>query len=145
MNKAVSIIKLLLVENSVEEAERLASVLRNAGITVRATHIKNAAELEAQLQTQTLDMILVNIASTAPTLAETVQLAHRGGKDIAVVALLDKLSEDDITHALQAAANAEPALKDPQEAPIIVSTTWWAGPLSVRLPSISAVIRPAVP
>ncbi len=106
MNKAVSIIKLLLVENSVEEAERLASVLRNAGITVRASHIKNATELEAQLQAQTPDMIFIAIASSAPTLAETVQLAHRGGKDIAVVALLDKLSEDDITHALQAAANA---------------------------------------
>ena len=106
MNKAVSIIKLLLVENSVEEAERLASVLRNAGITVRATHIKNAAELEAQLQAQTPDMIFVNIASTSPKLAEAVQLAHRGGKDIAVIALLDTLSEDDVTHALQAAANA---------------------------------------
>src|SRR3984893_17575617 len=48
------------------------------------------------------------------------------------------------------AVTAEPALKPNQpthssEAPIMVSTTLWGGPVSLRLPSISAAIRPAVP
>src|SRR5258708_17278343 len=52
--------------------------------------------------------------------------------------------------ACRPAVTAEPALKPNQpthskEAPIIVSTTLWAGPVSVRLPSIRAHIRPAVP
>ena len=52
--------------------------------------------------------------------------------------------------ACRPAVTADPALKPNQpthskEAPIMVSTTLWAGPVSVRLPSISAVIRPAVP
>ncbi len=48
------------------------------------------------------------------------------------------------------ALTAEPALKPNQpthssEAPIKVSTILWAGPVSLRLPSTSAAIRPAVP
>src|SRR6516225_7314029 len=52
--------------------------------------------------------------------------------------------------ACRPAVTAEPALKPNQpthrsEAPIMVSTMLWAGPVSLRLPSIKAVIRPAVP
>src|SRR5260370_12602566 len=52
--------------------------------------------------------------------------------------------------ACRPALTAEPALKPNQpthsrEAPIIVSTTLWAGPVSVRLPSMMAAISPAVP
>src|ERR1700733_13093317 len=52
--------------------------------------------------------------------------------------------------ACRPAVTAEPALKPNQpthssEAPIMVSTMLWAGPVSLRLPSISAHMRPAVP
>ena len=52
--------------------------------------------------------------------------------------------------ACRPALVAEPALKPNQpthksEAPMKVSTMLWAGPVSLRLPSISAHIRPAVP
>src|ERR1700738_3714245 len=52
--------------------------------------------------------------------------------------------------ACRPALTAEPALKPNQpthsiEAPIIVSTMLWAGPVSLRLPSIRQHIRPAVP
>src|SRR5215469_9081330 len=48
------------------------------------------------------------------------------------------------------AETAEPALKPNQpthssEAPMKVSTTLCAGPVSLRLPSINAVIKPATP
>ena len=52
--------------------------------------------------------------------------------------------------ACRPALTAEPALKPNQpthssEAPIMVITMLWGGPVSVRLPSIRAHIRPAVP
>src|SRR5262249_737923 len=48
------------------------------------------------------------------------------------------------------ADTAEPALKPNQpthsnEAPINVSTMLWAGPVSLRLPTMRAAMRPAVP
>src|SRR5437879_11902514 len=52
--------------------------------------------------------------------------------------------------ACRPAVTAEPALKPNQpthssEAPMNVYTMLWAGPVSLRLPSIRAHIRPAVP
>src|SRR5215467_7418081 len=52
--------------------------------------------------------------------------------------------------AWRPAVTAEPALNPNQpthskDAPISVNTTLWGGPVSVRLPSTSAAIRPAVP
>src|SRR4249920_2216569 len=100
MIKPANIIKLLLVEDSLEDAERLTSVLRNAGITVRAAQARNAAEFETQLQTQTPDLILIGVANASPTLGAAVNTAKRGGKDISVIALLDALTEDDVSSAL---------------------------------------------
>ena len=74
MSKPTDVIKLLLVEDSVEDAERLTSILRNAGIAVRAVQARNADELEAQLQTQTPDLIL---SGSAVELGEVVAAAIR--------------------------------------------------------------------
>jgi diguanylate cyclase (GGDEF)-like protein/PAS domain S-box-containing protein len=98
MSKPTDVIKLLLVEESVEDAERLTSILRNAGIAVRAVQARNADELEAQLQTQTPDLIL---SGSAVELGEVVAAANRGGKDIAVVAILETITGDSVTDAFR--------------------------------------------
>ena len=49
MSKQDNVIKLLLIEDSVEEAEQLISMLRNGGIAVRPARAANAAELEKQV------------------------------------------------------------------------------------------------
>jgi diguanylate cyclase (GGDEF)-like protein/PAS domain S-box-containing protein len=105
MSNTVEAIKVLLVEDSLEEAERLPSMLRNAGITVRATHAHDAAELDSQLLAQTPDLILFGTTASL-ALADVVQAAGRGGKDIASIVLLDVLSEDAISDALHTGANA---------------------------------------
>jgi len=102
----VPIIKLLLIEDSVENAERLTSMLRNAGISVRAALASNAAEFETQMQAQTPDIVLINSKSTSPNVAGAVQAASRGGKDVSVVVVLDALREEDISNALRDAAHA---------------------------------------
>ncbi len=105
MKKAVDAIKLLLVEDSLEDAERLSSMLRNAGITVRAAHAQDAAGLDSQLQAQTPDLILAG-TTAALTLAGIAQAAARGGKDIALIAVIDALDEDAISDALRDGASA---------------------------------------
>ncbi|MBR0346156.1 MAG: EAL domain-containing protein [Rudaea sp.] len=98
MSKPTDVIKLLLVEDSVEDAERLTSILRNAGIAVRATQARNADELEAQLQAQAPDLIL---SGSALQLDEVAQAANRGGKDIGVVAILHDLSGEAVTEVFR--------------------------------------------
>ena len=106
MTKQDSVIKLLLVEDSVEEAEQLISMLRNGGIAVRPTRASNVDELTAQLNAQTLDVILVNLDSKGLKLADAAALAGRGGKDIAIIAVTSHVSENAIVAAFTDGARA---------------------------------------
>jgi diguanylate cyclase (GGDEF)-like protein/PAS domain S-box-containing protein len=106
MTKQDSVIKLLLVEDSVEEAEQLISMLRNGGIAVRPTRASNIDELTAQLNAQTWDLILVNLDSKGLKLADAAALANRGGKDIAIIAVTSHVSENAIVAAFADGARA---------------------------------------
>ena len=106
MTKQDSVIKVLLVEDSVEEAEQLISMLRNGGIAVRPTRASNVDELTAQLKAQTLDVILVNVDAKGLKLADAVALASSGGKDIAIIAVTSHVSENAIVAAFTDGARA---------------------------------------
>jgi len=105
MTKQENVIKLLLVEDTVEEAEQLISTLRNGGIAVRPSRAGNAAELETALNSQP-DLILVNLAAKSLKLADVAVAASHGGKDIAVIAVASKVDEDVIADAFSNGARA---------------------------------------
>jgi diguanylate cyclase (GGDEF)-like protein/PAS domain S-box-containing protein len=106
MTKQENVIRLLLVEDTVEEAEQLISTLRNGGIALRPTRAANAAELEAQLASQPPDIILVNLGSKTFKLAEVATAANHGGKDIAIIAVTAQVDEDVIARAFTDGARA---------------------------------------
>jgi diguanylate cyclase (GGDEF)-like protein/PAS domain S-box-containing protein len=106
MTKQENVIRLLLVEDTVEEAEQLISTLRNGGIALRPTRAANAAELEAQLASQPPDIILVNLASKTLKLGDVATAANHGGKDIAIIAVTAKVDEDVIARAFTDGARA---------------------------------------
>ena len=106
MSKQESVIKLLLIEDSVEEAEQLISMLRNGGIAVRPARAANAAELETLLGAQTPDVILVNLAAKGVPLKQVAAAANATGKDIAIVAVTGKIDEDTIAAAFIEGARA---------------------------------------
>ena len=99
MSKQDNVIKLLLVEDSVEEAEQLISMLRNGGIAVRPARAANAAELEKQVGTNTPDLILVNLAARSLKLTDVATAANKTGKDIAIVGVVTNVNEDTIVSA----------------------------------------------
>jgi len=106
MTKQENVIRLLLVEDTVEEAEQLISTLRNGGIALRPTRAGNTAELETQLASQPPDIILVNLASKTLKLADVATAANLGGKDIAIIAVTAKVDEDVIARAFTDGARA---------------------------------------
>ncbi|MEO8011812.1 MAG: hypothetical protein ABI650_09235, partial [Dokdonella sp.] len=61
MTRQDNVIKLLLIEDSMEDAEQLISMLRNGGIGVRPSRATSEAELEDQLDKQPPDLVLVNL------------------------------------------------------------------------------------
>jgi multidomain signaling protein FimX len=106
MNKKQdTVIKLLLIEDSVEEAEQLSSLLRNGGIAVRPTRASNAAELDAALAS-TPDLILCNLAAKHLKLADVVAAAGRTGKDFGLIAVSGQPTEDAIVSAFHDGARA---------------------------------------
>jgi diguanylate cyclase (GGDEF)-like protein/PAS domain S-box-containing protein len=106
MAKQDRVVKLLLIEDSVEEAEQLISVLRNGGIALRPARADSAESLAQQLEAQTPDVILVNTDAKSLKLADVAAQAALGGKDIAVIAVVKKPSETDIVAAFNDGARA---------------------------------------
>src|SRR3954468_1972792 len=99
MSKQDNVIKLLLIEDSVEEAEQSISMLRNGGISVRPARAGNATELEALLTTHSPDLILANLSSKGLKLADVAAAVNRTGKDIALIAVASNIGEDLIVKA----------------------------------------------
>ncbi|MBK7146257.1 MAG: EAL domain-containing protein [Xanthomonadales bacterium] len=100
------VVRLLMVEDSMEIAEQLISALRNGGIPVRPVRAETAAELANQIEEHLPDVILVDAANKSPTLLETVAAVRKSSKDIPVIALVSEVNEKSIIDASMAGARA---------------------------------------
>jgi diguanylate cyclase (GGDEF)-like protein/PAS domain S-box-containing protein len=106
MTKQDNVIRLLLIEDSGDDAEQLISVLRNGGIAVRPSRAASEAELEDLLERQAPDLILANLGSRDLPLRQCVEAVARTGKDIALIAYGSNLGDDDIVTAFREGARA---------------------------------------
>ncbi len=88
-----AVIRLLLVEDRLEDAEQLISHLRNGGMAVRPHRPDNEDELVALLGTQSIDMVLAAFDAKYLPIATVVERVNATGKDIPVVASSATLDE----------------------------------------------------
>ena len=141
MAKTDNIIKLLLIEDSVEEAEQIISILRNGGIAVRPARASNEAELEAALEQQTPDLIIANLNTSELGLAQVASAASRGGRDVAVIATARGIDEDKIVAAFHDGARGL-ALRDrPDHMQMIVRREFEALTMRRSVRRIEASLR----
>ena len=91
MTAKESVIRLMLVEDQLEDAEHLISVLRNGGVAVRPQRAQDLAELKTQLAEGTVDMVLASLDAKALTFATVIAAVNASGKDISVVATAAEL------------------------------------------------------
>lgn len=91
VDNAESALRLLIVDDSVEDAEAIVSALRNDGMAVRPLRPTDAEQLEAMLAGQQVDVVLAAQAATGVTLPEVTRAVASGDKDIPVVGLLDRV------------------------------------------------------
>jgi diguanylate cyclase (GGDEF)-like protein/PAS domain S-box-containing protein len=106
MTRSDNIIKLLLVDDSVDDAEQTISILRNGGIAVRPARASNEAELEAALEQQTPDLIIADLNCKELPLQRVHELAERGGRDITLIAFGRGVTEAAIVKAFREGARA---------------------------------------
>jgi diguanylate cyclase (GGDEF)-like protein/PAS domain S-box-containing protein len=120
MSKQDTVIKLLLIEDSVEDAEQIISVLRNGGIAVRPYRAVNEAELEEHLAAQSPDVVLLNLSAKTLSLTVVADAVNRTGKDMAIVANGSGVTEDQIVAAFKGGARALALRARPEHLQMIV-------------------------
>jgi diguanylate cyclase (GGDEF)-like protein/PAS domain S-box-containing protein len=106
MAKQDHVVKLLLIEDSVEEAEHLISMLRNGGIAVRPTRAENAEALAALVESNSPDIILANTEARSIKVSEAAAAIAESGKDIALIAVVKQPTEAHILAAFGDGARA---------------------------------------
>ncbi len=94
------ITKLIIAEDEAEDAEQIISVLRNSGIALRPQRVATEEELAACLELFTPDLVLANPACRDVSLETIARALDATGKDVALLALTDRLTDDTVASIL---------------------------------------------
>lgn len=105
MAKTDNVVRLVLVEDSVEEAEQVISILRNAGLAVRPTRAEDAEQAQAAIE-QLQDMVIVGTRPRKIAAAQLVQQINKTGKDIPVLQLVDSVNAEQLAKAMREGVRA---------------------------------------
>lgn len=97
-------LRLMIVDDSVEDAEAIVSTLRNAGIAVRPLRPASPDELAAMVAGQAIDLVLAAQRARSVALAEVMQHVTASGKDLPVIAVVDQIDEAGFVEAQDAGA-----------------------------------------
>ncbi len=83
-------IRLLILNDSREEVERLISMLNNAGRPTRAQHVESEEALTKLLQEQTWDLMIADAATTELPPANAIRQIKRLNKDVPLILISDE-------------------------------------------------------
>lgn len=92
--KSDNVIKILFVEDAVEDAEQVISVLRNHGVAVRPARATNPDELQAACTDLVPEVVLVNPDTRGLRVNDVARHLEATGKDFALVALVGRMDEN---------------------------------------------------
>lgn len=104
MAKQDAVIRLLLVEDRLEDAEHLISMLRNGGMAIRPQRPESADELSQLLASQSIDMVLASMECKYLPFAMVAKAVEATGKDIPVLGAAEKLDEASVLTGINAGA-----------------------------------------
>ena len=100
-----SAIRLLIVDDRVEDAEAIVSTLRNGGIAVRPLRPQNSAELTQMLGNQAVDLVVAGESASMPLDHVRNQVAG-SGKDLPLLVLVETIDEAAVLASLGGGARA---------------------------------------
>lgn len=99
-----NLLRLLIIDESMNDAEMLVSTLRNAGNAVRPASASDESELNNVLKEQQLDMIICSLDVEEPTLQQVYQAVTQSKQDISILAIADEPDSEKQLLAMQSGA-----------------------------------------
>ena len=99
-----NVIRPLILEESANEAEALASALRNAGYAIRYKHIEDAEDLQEALEGQSWDLLLAAQQIGNFPATQALSIIKKSGKDIPGIVFGSEHSEALVTETMKAGA-----------------------------------------
>ncbi|MBB6188736.1 EAL domain-containing protein [Rhodanobacter sp. MP7CTX1] len=109
------VIKILFIENSLEEAEQIISLLRNTGIAVRPARATNVEQLQAAVSELEPDIIMFDPAVANLELREVVQVLDAYGRDYSLVGLVSTMDNQLVADLFVGGARGVTARSQPKQ------------------------------
>jgi diguanylate cyclase (GGDEF)-like protein/PAS domain S-box-containing protein len=113
-------LRLLVVEESRNDAEALANVLRNAGQASRLTYAEDLEDLAAALEKQTPDLLLCAMNLESVSFQDVVQALAQRELNVPVIAIGESGDEADIVEAMRLGANDLCSYDQPEHLQLVV-------------------------
>ncbi|PCK09451.1 MAG: GGDEF domain-containing response regulator [Alteromonadaceae bacterium] len=104
MTQAINTTRLIIINDSRAEAERLISMLHNAGRPVRAQHVDSTKALTKILQEKSWDLIIGQDGCDQLPPSEVVKLVRRLNKDIPLILQTDRHEAQAVTEGMKMGA-----------------------------------------
>lgn len=121
MNSALTSFRLIIVNDSPQEAQRLSSMFHNAGKPCRAQHINAEENLNKILEEQSWDLVIAHDSSESLSPAVVIRNLRKMEKDVAVILLTDEISSKSIVDGMKLGACDVAQLDDDQHLLLIVN------------------------
>lgn len=83
-------LRLIIIEDSLNEAESMVSMLKNAGIAVRMQYVNDLEHFSEILVPQSHDLVFCAITSMDPMLTQVIETAKKVDPDISIIATHDE-------------------------------------------------------
>jgi diguanylate cyclase (GGDEF)-like protein/PAS domain S-box-containing protein len=121
-----AVIRLLLVEDQVEDAEHLISMLRNGGMAIRPQRPESEADLDTLLSSQSIDMVLASTEAKYISFEHLAKRVEATGKDIPVLATASSLDEKTVLGGIAAGAREVALRTRPEHVQFVVRNEFQA-------------------
>lgn len=126
MPQIESVVRLLIVEDRLEDAEGLISVLRNGGMAVRPQRPESLDELKSALASRQADLVLAAWGAKAIPFAEVIDAISASGKDTPVVATIEHIDDDLMMKVFEAGARSMAVRSRPAHLQMVVRNEFQA-------------------
>ncbi len=114
------LIRVLIVEEGLHQAELITSALRNAGLHILAEHAEDCEDMQEIMSQKPLELILFSLELPDFTLQQAQKLVRECGRHIYIIGVAAEINEDMAVEAMKLCAQDVVSLKSLERLALVV-------------------------